>query len=105
MVIKYVMRQSLSLTMLFNVTYVTYRSMLSVAKSACKHTNFCNIVTHKYKSIYEKCIFHMNISSLPFNFDELYALLRQFLPTESPFKMMKNAFYFTLKAIFVLKIF
>ena len=47
----------------------------------------------------------MNISSLPLNFDELYALLRQFLPTESPFKMMKNAFYFTLKAIFVLKIF
>ena len=105
MVIKYTMRQSLSLRMLFSVTYVTYRSMLSVAKSTCKHTDFCNIVTHKYKSIYEKCIFHMNISSLPFHFDELYALLRQFLPTESPFKMMKNAFYFTLKGIFLLKIF
>ena len=25
--------------------------------------------------------------------------------TESPLKMMKNAFYFTLKALFVLKIF
>ena len=31
--------------------------------------------------------------------------LRQFLATESPLQMMKNGFYFTLKAIFVLKIF
>ena len=31
--------------------------------------------------------------------------LRQFLATESPLKMMKNAFYFTLKALFVLKLF
>ena len=30
--------------------------------------------------------------------------LRKFLATESPLKMMKNAFYFTLKALFVLKI-
>ena len=30
--------------------------------------------------------------------------LRQFLATGSPLKMMKNAFYFTLKALFVLKI-
>ena len=31
--------------------------------------------------------------------------LRQFLATESPLKMMKNAFYFTSKALFVLNIF
>ena len=31
--------------------------------------------------------------------------LRQFLATESLLKIMKNAFYFTLKAIFILKIF
>ena len=31
--------------------------------------------------------------------------LRQFLATESPLKIMKNAFYFTSKALFVLKIF
>ena len=31
--------------------------------------------------------------------------LGQFLATESPLKIMKNAFYFTLKALFVLKIF
>ena len=31
--------------------------------------------------------------------------LRQFLENESPLKMMKNAFYFTLKALIVLKLF
>ena len=31
--------------------------------------------------------------------------LRQFLATESPLKMMKNASYFTLKPLFVLRIF
>ena len=31
--------------------------------------------------------------------------LRQFLATERPLKIMENAFYFTLKALFVLKIF
>ena len=31
--------------------------------------------------------------------------LRQFMPTESPSKIMKNAFYFTSKALSVLKIF
>ena len=31
--------------------------------------------------------------------------LRQLLAMESPLKMMKNAFYFTSKALFVLKIF
>ena len=31
--------------------------------------------------------------------------LGQFLATESPLKMVKNAFYFTSKALFVLKLF
>ena len=31
--------------------------------------------------------------------------LRQFLAVESPLKMMKNAFYFTSKVLFVLKIY
>ena len=31
--------------------------------------------------------------------------LRQFLAIETPLKTMKNAFYFTSKALFVLKIF
>ena len=31
--------------------------------------------------------------------------LRQYFATESPLKVIKNAFYFTSKALFVLKIF
>ena len=31
--------------------------------------------------------------------------VRQFLATENPLKMIKNVFYFTLKTLFVLKIF
>ena len=31
--------------------------------------------------------------------------VRQFLANESPSKMMKNAFYFTIKTLFVLKVF
>ena len=38
-------------------------------------------------------------------FNVVLSGLRQFLATESPLNMMKNAFYFTLKALFVLKIF
>ena len=47
----------------------------------------------------------MNVSSINFSLS-IFKLqgLRQFLATESPLKMMKNTFYFTLKALFVLKI-
>ena len=37
-------------------------------------------------------------------FQGTLAFLKQFLTTESPLKMLKNSFYFTLKALFVLKI-
>ena len=30
--------------------------------------------------------------------------MKQFLATESPLKLMRNAFYFTLEALFILKI-
>ena len=49
----------------------------------------------------------MNVSSINFSlsiFKGALQGLRQFLATESLLKMMKNAFYFTLKALFVLKI-
>ena len=39
------------------------------------------------------------------NFKGALSGLRQFLATESPLKTMKYAFYFTSKALFVLKIF
>ena len=38
-------------------------------------------------------------------FKSALSYLRQFLATESPLKMMKNASYFTLKAPIVLKLF
>ena len=38
-------------------------------------------------------------------FKDALSGLRQFLATESPLKMMKNAFCFTLTARFILKIF
>ena len=38
-------------------------------------------------------------------FKGAFLVLRQFLATESPLKMIKNAFCFTLKVLFVLKIF
>ena len=53
----------------------------------------------------------MNYLKLCINFHRLSFIkgtlseLRQFFAFESPLKMMKNTFYFTLKAPFVLKIF
>ena len=38
-------------------------------------------------------------------FQGAHSGLRQFLATKTPLKMMKNAFYFTLKAPLVLKMF
>ena len=38
-------------------------------------------------------------------FKGAFSCVRQLLANESPLKMMENAFYFVLKALFVLKIF
>ena len=43
-------------------------------------------------------------SSVLITFKGALSCLRQFLATVSPLKTIKNAFYFTLKALFVLKI-
>ena len=42
---------------------------------------------------------------MSFAFKGALSGLRQFLATESPLKMIKNAFYFTSKAFSILKIF
>ena len=42
---------------------------------------------------------------MTWNIKDALSSLRQFLATESPLKLMKNTFYFTLKTLFVLKIF
>ena len=52
----------------------------------------------------QKCLDKSLLSLRPFLKDTL-SCLRQFLATETPLKMMKNAFYFTSKALFVRKIF
>ena len=46
-----------------------------------------------------------DFSIFPCRFKGALSGLRRFLATESPLKMMKNGFYFTLKALFVLEIF
>ena len=48
---------------------------------------------------------HFNIPNLDKFVKGALSGLRKFLATESPLKMMKNTFYFTSKALFVLKIF
>ena len=48
----------------------------------------------------ESCLFFYVIHYLK----DALSGLKQFLENASPLKMMKNAFYFTLKTLFVLKI-
>ena len=60
-----------------------------------KNTN----VTLIKNSIKEHLRFHLQTNK------GILSGVRQFLVTENPLKMMKNAFYFSLKALFVLKVF
>ena len=53
---------------------------------------FSNIYLNKYKK------------KSSFELQGALSSLRQFLAAESPLKVMKNAFYFTSKALFVLKV-
>ena len=52
-------------------------------------------INYKYKLVNQEAV----------SFKGALSCLRQILATESLLKMMKNAFNFTLKAFFVLKIF
>ena len=62
-----------------------------------------------YPNLFElillKVRFHFSQTWKFFLFKDALSGLRPFLVTETPLKMMKNAFYFTLKALFVLKVF
>ena len=95
-------------TIFFNLLKITLyilndKTIAVIAVEYCSSSHYCNAK----KQINIKI--HMNL-----NFDKsvLHYLrlcfkgaLSGLLPTESPLKMMKNAFYFTSKALFVLKIF
>ena len=59
----------------------------------------------KYASAIQKIFKNVYESSVSKVFKGAVSDLRQFLATESPLKIMENAFYFFLKALFVLKIF
>ena len=48
---------------------------------------------------------YINSDQCPTSFKEVLLGLRQFLASENPLKMMKKAFYFTSKALFILQIF
>ena len=48
---------------------------------------------------------HLSINAFFLMLKDVLSGLRQFLATESPLKIMKNAFDFISKALFVLKIF
>ena len=50
-------------------------------------------------------MFRKGLYQISCNFIGALSSLRQFLATENPLEMMKNTFYFTLKAPLVLKMF
>ena len=54
---------------------------------------------------YEVIFCYAELFECAFNFQDALLGRRQFLATESPLKMMENAFYFTSNTLFVLKIF
>ena len=55
---------------------------------------------------YSRGFAHVVLSNhIKFRIKSALAGLRQFLPSESPLKLMKYTFYFTFKVLFVFKIF
>ena len=62
------------------------------------HLHFWSLKTYHFLVKYFE-------DSLSESFNGSLSGLRQFLAAESPLEMMKNAFYFTSKALFVLKVF
>ena len=80
---------------------------LFLPKTVVKHSKFkSQNVIHLLKCrIYGEPPYNAKAKKIRARFKGALEGLRQLLITESPLKMMKNAFYFTLKALFVVKIF
>ena len=72
-----------------------YRDIFQEVKTKCRFS------LYMFKFILKNTKDHLRLRQLK----GALSGLRQFLATESPSQMMKNAFYFTIKAFFVLKIF
>ena len=79
---------------IFLYLYITVFNNAEIWHVICHHYLFC----HKYVSM--QCQL-----DLVCHFKGSLSGFRQFLATESPLKVMKNAFYFTVRALFILKIF
>ena len=75
-----------------------YKYLTLISKNV--YIDKLNYIVDKYNKTY-----HRKIKTNPVDIKGALSGLRQFLTTESPLKMMKNVFYFTSKALFVLKIF
>ena len=69
---------------------------MQIVVKAAQFLNFVHLMLFKL-------IFRSNTCQTLSFFKGALSDLRQFLATESLLKMMKNAFYFTLKAFFLLK--
>ena len=79
--------------------------ILTFKKPIVKPLQKANQISRKLNMEYSRGKFRWKVS---YSVDNLIKStlsgMRQYLESESPLKMMKNAFYFTLKARFVLKI-
>ena len=63
------------------------------------------VFPNKFLECFQKIYSIKTTQKVKFSIKGALSGLRQFLAAESPLKMMKNAFYITLKTLFVLKIF
>ena len=81
--------------------YLTKRRYLLLSKAKELIKGNTNIRSYVYSDI--NCFLALKFKDNPFK--GAHSGLRSFLATESPLKVMENVFYFTSKALFVLKIF
>ena len=91
------------------MSYVTHRAvffMYFFKYQLVNHTH--HKVNHTYlgelNNNLNKCVVHLIQQYLPQDLKGALSGLRRFFTTKSTLKMMKNAFYFTLKALSLLKI-
>ena len=76
----------------------------SFRKEIVENADLHKPVLKKIMTAQEQCLKYNFVTPLMF-FKGAVLGLRHLLATESPLKMMKNVFYFTENALFVLKIF
>ena len=81
-------------------------SWISESRISCSHIHCTKKVVYHYRFLFKSKQSCRKLLLFKFTKEILKGALsglRQFLAAESPLKVMKNAFYFTSKALFVLK--